>query len=70
MITLLGFAVPAPVLADCNVSPGVVITKANWQQYKGCFSDGVQEFWRGAYFWKMPDDVEIHVGQQHTWTLP
>jgi hypothetical protein len=68
---IFGCALPAtPVLADCNVSPGAVITKANWQQYKDCFSDGVQAFWQGTYFWKMPDDVEIRVGKQHTWTLP
>src|SRR6266436_116969 len=67
----LGFTASVPpVFADCNVSPGTVITKANWQQYKDCFSDGVQAFWRGTYFWKMPDDVEIRVGTQHTWTLP
>src|SRR5690242_18762022 len=59
---IFGCALPAtPVLADCKVSPGAVITKANWQQYKDCFSDGVQAFWQGTYFWKMPDDVEIRV---------
>jgi hypothetical protein len=71
LIILIGSAIPtAPVLAECNVSPGLVITKSNWQAYKDCFSDGVQEFWRGTYFWKMPDDVQIHVGKQHSWTLP
>ena len=63
-------APPGIAAAACNVSPGTVITKANWQQYKDCFSDGVQAFWSGTYFWKMPDDVSIHVGPQHTWTLP
>ncbi|MGA2411441.1 MAG: DUF1329 domain-containing protein [Candidatus Binataceae bacterium] len=57
-------------IADCNAAPGTVITKANWQQYKDCFSDGVQYLWTGAEFWKMPDDVEIHVGTPHQWTLP
>jgi len=67
---MLGFAAPATALADCNVTPGTVITKANWQQYKDCFSEGVQYLWEGSGFWKMPDDVEIHVGKQHSWTLP
>src|SRR6266481_4951183 len=58
------------VMAACNPPPGTVVTKQNWTQYKDCFSDGVQAFWQGTYFWKMPNDVQIRVGQQHTWTLP
>ncbi|HKV54191.1 MAG TPA: DUF1329 domain-containing protein [Candidatus Binataceae bacterium] len=63
-------APPAAVYAACDPAPGTVITKSNWQQYKDCFSEGVQHFWEGDLFWKMPDDVEIHVGPEHTWTLP
>jgi hypothetical protein len=66
---LLAFSPPA-ALADCNVSPGTTITKQNWMQYKDCFSEGVQHFWQGDMFWKMPDDAEIRVGPQHSWTLP
>jgi len=67
----VGLLAPAAgALADCNVSPGTVITKQNWMQYKDCFSEGVQHFWLGDLFYKMPDDVAIHVGPQHTWTLP
>jgi hypothetical protein len=68
---LLVLATPAaPVLAGCTVSAGTVITKANWRKYKDCFSDGIQAFWQGAYFWKISEDVEIHVGNPHTSTLP
>src|SRR5260370_10020448 len=63
-------AVPTGALADCNVQPGTVVTKANWQQYKDCFSEGVQKFWEGGGFWKMPDDAQIHVGKPHNWMLP
>jgi Protein of unknown function (DUF1329) len=63
-------AMAASAMADCNATPGTVITKANWQQYKDCFSDGEQYFWTGAEFWKMPDDTEIHVGPPHHWNLP
>jgi hypothetical protein len=63
-------ALPARGFADCSAKPGTVITMANWQQYKDCFSDGVQAFFSGGEFWKMPDDVEIHVGPQHQWSLP
>jgi len=67
----LGLLMPvAGALADCNVSPGTVITKQNWMQYKDCFSEGVQHFWQGDFFWKIPDDVAIKVGPEHTWTLP
>jgi hypothetical protein len=70
LIVCLGFLAPVPgALAACNVSPGTVVTKQNWMQYKDCFSDGVQHFWQGDLFYKMPDDVAIHVGPQHTWTL-
>ncbi|MGH8012534.1 MAG: DUF1329 domain-containing protein [Candidatus Binataceae bacterium] len=60
----------AAAMAECNPKPGTVITKQNWQQYKDCFSDGVNYFWEGAGFWKMPDDVEIHVGAPHQFILP
>jgi hypothetical protein len=56
--------------AQCNVSPGTIITKQNWMQYKDCFSVGVQHLWQGDIAFKMPDDVQIHVGPQHNWTLP
>jgi hypothetical protein len=67
------FALTASValaLADCKVTPGTVINKGNWRQYKDCFSEGVQHFWQGDLFWKMPDDAAIHVGQPHNWSLP
>jgi hypothetical protein len=67
-VFLLGPA--AAAMADCNVSPGTTINKQNWMQYKDCFSEGVQHFWQGDLFWKMPDDVSIKVGPQHTYVLP
>jgi hypothetical protein len=56
--------------ATCSPAPGTTITKANWQSFRDCFSDGVQLLWQGTNFWKMPDDAEVHVGPQHSWTLP
>jgi Protein of unknown function (DUF1329) len=70
LVICLGFLAPAAALADCSVKPGTVITKQNWTQYKDCFTYGEQRFWQGDLFWKMPEDVEIHVGQEHRWTLP
>ncbi len=70
LVIWLGFLAPAAALADCSVKPGTVITKQNWTQYKDCFTYGEQRLWQGDLFWKMPDDVEIHVGAPHHWTLP
>ena len=56
--------------SDQTIPPGTVITKSNWQQYQQFFTDGEKYFWNGAGFWKMPDDVEIHVGQPHHFTFP
>jgi hypothetical protein len=70
LVICFGFLAPAVALADCNVKPGTIITKQNWMQYKDCFTYGEQRLWQGDMFWKMPDDVEIHVGRQHQWTLP
>jgi len=56
--------------ADCRVSSGTVITNTNWHQYVDCFSAGVTVLWQKDEFWRMPDDAEIHVGDQHSWTLP
>ncbi len=70
LVICLGVLAPAVASADCDVKPGTVITKQNWTQYKDCFTYGEQRLWQGDLFWKMPEDVEIHVGQQHHWTLP
>src|SRR5215469_10000449 len=71
VIVCLGLLVPsARALADCSAKQGDVISKQNWMQYKDCFSEGVQHFWQGDLFYKMPDDVQITVGPQHNWALP
>jgi hypothetical protein len=62
LVICFGILAPVVALADCDVKPGTVITKQNWMQYKDCFSYGEQRLWQGDLFWKMPDDVEIHVG--------
>jgi hypothetical protein len=66
----VGLLAPAAAWADCNAKPGDVITKQNWTQYKDCFSEGVQHFWVGDLFYKMPDDVQVHVGPHRSFTLP
>jgi hypothetical protein len=60
----------AEVGATCNPAPGTVITMSNWTQYKDCFGEGEQYFWQSSGFYKMPADVEIHVGAPHQWNSP
>jgi hypothetical protein len=71
LVICLGILAPAAALAaDCDVKPGTVISKQNWMQYKDCFTYGEQRLWQGDLFWKIPEDVEIHVGAPHHYTLP
>jgi len=71
LVICLGILAPAAALAaDCDVKPGTVISKQNWTQYKDCFTYGEQRLWQGDLFWKIPEDVEIHVGVQHHYTFP
>jgi hypothetical protein len=53
-----------------TLAPGMVITRQNYQQYKSFFPYGIQTFWEGTGFWKMPDDVEIHVVPTEVLPLP
>ncbi|MGH7934360.1 MAG: DUF1329 domain-containing protein, partial [Candidatus Binataceae bacterium] len=66
-------AIATPALADnpaATIPPGTVITMQNWQQYKQFFTEGVQGFFEGKWFWKMPSDLEIHVAATHVYPLP
>ncbi len=74
IVLCVGIAVPwtAAFAQGDNqtIPPGTKITKQNWRQYKQFFSDGEAYFWEGQGYWKMPDDVEMDVGQPHHFTLP
>jgi len=71
LLLVLTMSVPVGIAhAQSTIPPGTVITKQNWRQYKDFFSEGVQTFWEGNGFWKMPDDVEIHVVRTRVYPLP
>jgi hypothetical protein len=71
VLLVLTLGAPAGIVAaQPTIPPGTVITKQNWQQYRDFFSKGVQTFWEGNGFWKMPDDVEIHVAPTKVYPLP
>ena len=48
--------------AQGTISPGTVITTANWQQFKQYMPVGMLGFFEGSYFWKMPSDARMEVG--------
>src|ERR1700726_4889918 len=49
---------------------GTKITVANWQQYKQFLPFGMTKLFAGQYHWKMPQDVEIHIGPARYGNLP
>ena len=44
-------------------APGTKITMANWQQYKAFLPFGMTKLFQGSYQLKMPNDVEIDIGE-------
>jgi len=55
-------AVVATQPASDSIPPGTPITMQNWQQYQQFMPDGMVALFQGKYFWKMPADVKIDVG--------
>jgi len=55
---------------ETGIPPGTVITLQNWQQYKQFIPDGMQEFFKGTYFWKLPPDFQAVVGPTHHYAPP
>jgi hypothetical protein len=53
-----------------TISPGTVVTPANWQQYKQFMTDGMQALFGGGYAWKFPNDYQIVVAPTQHYELP
>jgi Protein of unknown function (DUF1329) len=53
-----------------EIAPGTVITKQNWQKYKQFMTPGMIGLFEGKWFWKMPDDVQMHVRKTKIYPLP
>jgi hypothetical protein len=53
-----------------SIPPGTTITMSNWQQYKQFMPYGMQTFFEGKYFWKMPQDVAMSVGPTKYLPMP
>jgi hypothetical protein len=45
-----------------NIPVGTRITMNNWFKYQQAMPLGMIELFKGNYFWKMPQDIEIDVG--------
>jgi hypothetical protein len=52
------------------IPDGTTITMQNWQQYKQFIPSGMQEFFKGTYFWKLPPDFQMVVGPTHHYEPP
>ena len=44
-------------------APGTKITMSNWEQYKAFMPFGMTKLFQGSYQLKMPNDVEIDIGE-------
>jgi hypothetical protein len=53
-----------------QIAPGTRITMENWRQYQQYMPLGMIELFRGAYFWKMPRNVEIDLGPTVSYAVP
>lgn len=56
--------------AQDTIPVGTKITVQNWQQYRQFMDDGLQAFFSGRYFWKMPAQAVIEVGPFVDYPLP
>ena len=53
-----------------TIPVGTRITVENWHKYKKFMPDGMIALFQGAYYWKMPPDVEMEVGPTVIHPLP
>jgi Protein of unknown function (DUF1329) len=56
--------------AATSIPPGTVITMQNWRTYKAFMPYGMIKLFEGGMVYKMPSDVEIHVGATKINPLP
>jgi len=52
------------------IPDGTIITMQNWRQYTQFMPVGMEAFFGGSYFWKMPSDVQMVVGPTVVNPLP
>jgi hypothetical protein len=52
-----------------TIAPGTKITIRNWRKYQQFMPLGMIELFKGTYFWKIPEDVEIDVGPTVSYPL-
>jgi hypothetical protein len=53
-----------------SIPPGTRITLQNWRQYQQYMPMGMNELFKGTYYWKIPQDVEIDVGPRVSYPPP
>lgn len=52
------------------IAPGTKITTRNWREYEQFMPLGMIELFKGSYFWKIPQNIEIDVGPTFSYPLP
>jgi hypothetical protein len=57
-------------VAPDAIAPGIVITMANWQNYRDFMPSGLIALFEGKYFWKMPADIRIEIAPTVIHPLP
>lgn len=70
MATALFFGTGAYAEEGTGIPSGTIITLKNWQQYKQYLPDGMQEYFKGTYFWKLPPDFQMVTGPTHHYQSP
>jgi hypothetical protein len=66
VLTLLTATILVAPLRGAAAQPipaGTAITSTNWERYRQYMPTGLQNLLAGDYFWKMPSDFKIVVGQ-------
>jgi hypothetical protein len=69
-VMVFGWSPAWSASSEEGLPPGTVINMQNWQQYKQYMPDGMQEMFKGTYFWKFPPDFQIVTGPSHHVTPP
>src|SRR5713101_861667 len=65
IVAVFGWSPAWSASSEEGLAPGTIINMQNWQQYKQYMPDGMQEMFKGTYFWKFPPDFQIAIGTTH-----
>ncbi|MGH7906886.1 MAG: DUF1329 domain-containing protein, partial [Candidatus Binataceae bacterium] len=70
ILTVCLFGLRAEAQEEGGIPDGTTITLKNWQQYNAFMPYGMQELFKGAYLWRIPQGFQMVVGPTHHYTPP